>query len=240
MTTPLFYRKVVPLDKSAHRELFVDAGDRRFDFARGANLIPAVVDEFGSAMQHLPIAFLPGTRHPSAVFVVGLEPGSNLFLDEDGRWNGGYVPAYLRRFPFIVGDLPSGESLLCVDEAHPRPEGGERLFSAAGEPEPALARVRDLAVDYKRSADRTDLFCTQLQRLGLFTSVSLSAKTAGGGNSVVHGLWIVDEAAFDMLKPDDVKELHELRLLKPIVQHLASLATVSKLGDRSQKKPAKN
>jgi hypothetical protein len=199
-----------------------------------------VIDEFGSAMPHLPIAFLPGAKHPAAVFVVGLEPGSNLFLDDDGSWNGGYVPAYLRRFPFIVGDLPGGESLLCVDEAHPRPQSGERLFSERGEPEPALVRVRDLAVDYKRSADRTDLFCEQLQRLELFTSVSLNAKTAGGGNSVVHGLWIVDELAFDRLKPDDIKELHELRLLKPIVQHLASLATISKLGDRSRANSAKN
>ncbi len=237
MKNPLFYNKVVPVDKTVHREYRLDTGAGRFGFAREANLVPAVIDEFGAAAPHLTIAFLPGGKSPAAVFVVGLQPASNLFLSGDDRWNGGYVPAYLRRYPFIVGDVPNGNSLLCIDEAHPgATSGGERIFSDSGEPEPVLVQARDLAADYKRSADRTDEFCATLQRLGLFTGVSLNAKAAGGGNTAVHGLFIVDEKAFDALSPGDAAELHEKGFLKPIVQHLVSLASIGHLGDRNSAK----
>lgn len=234
MKMPLFYNKVIPVDKTLHRDLCIENNALRFGFARSANLVPAVIDEFGAAMAHLPIAFLPGGKQPAAVFVVGLQPGTNLFLTEENSWNGGYVPAYLRRYPFIVGDVPGGEPLLCVDEQHDGlGETGDRLFSDEGEPQPALIQARDLAADYKRSADRTDEFCETLQRLGLLTSISLNARTANGGNSAVHGLMIVDEAAFDRLDADDVRQLHEKRFLKPIIQHLVSLAAISKLGERN-------
>src|SRR5690606_35267237 len=113
-------------------------------------------------------------------------------------WNGGYLPAYLRRYPFIVGDTPNGESLLCVDEKGVETKGdaGELLFSEKGEPTALLNEARDLAVNYKHAATRTDEFCALLQELGLLTSVSLNARTPGGGNSAVHGLFIIDEAAF--------------------------------------------
>jgi len=233
MNMPLFYSKVVPVDSTAHRNLCVQSAPTRFGFARSANLIPAVIDEFGAAMQHLPIAFLPGSKNPAAVFVVGLQPGTNLFLNQENRWEGGYLPAYLRRYPFIVGNVPEGEPLLCVDEQY---EGlstsGERLFSDDGEPQAPLIQARDLAAEYKRSADRTDEFGETLQRLGLLTGVSLNVATENGGTSAVHGLLVVDEAAFDRLGADDVRQLHEKRFLKPIIQHLVSLAAVSKLGDR--------
>jgi hypothetical protein len=229
---PLFYERVVPLDRDAHRSLTLDRG---FDFARDANLIPAVIDEFGAAIAHLPIAFLPGAKRPAAVFVVGLNPGRNLFLKPDGTWDGRYVPAYVRRYPFIVGDVPGGEPLLCIDESYRGFGGatGERLFSDSGEPQAVVSQALDLAVNYKRSADRTDEFCAMLQEMGLLGSVSFNARTAGGENTVVHGLFVVDEAAFDALGDDDVRKLHRQGFLKPILQHLASLAAISHLADRS-------
>ncbi|RST85341.1 SapC family protein [Aquibium carbonis] len=235
MKNPLFYKKIVPLDNVKHRDLRLTRKGNVFPFARGANLIPAVIDEFGAAMAHLPIAFLPGAKQPAAVFLIGLEPGSNLFLESDDSWVGRYVPAYLRRYPFIVGDVPGGEALLCLDEGD---EGistseGERLFNDAGEAEPAVIQARDLCANYKRSADRTDEFCATLQKLGLFESVTLNAQTPDRGNTVVHGLFTVDEAAFDRLAPEDVTMLHEKRFLKPIVQHMASMGAVTKLADRN-------
>jgi hypothetical protein len=235
MKNPLFYKKIVPLDNVKHRELRMARKGNVFPFARGANLVPAVIDEFGAAMAHLPIAFLPGAKQPAAVFVLGLEPGNNLFLEGDDSWAGRYVPAYLRRYPFIVGDVKGGEALLCIDEAD---EGvsrkdGERLFTDGGEAGPAVTQARDLCANYKRSADRTDEFCATLQTLGLFSSVTLNAQTPGRGNMVVHGLFTIDEAAVDRLGADDVKLLHEKRFLKPIFQHLASMGAITKLADRN-------
>ena len=85
MANPLFYNKVIPLDSVAHRNFAVQNLDRPLDFAGAANLIPALTEEFVAAAPHLPIAFLPGATRPSAVFVVGTRPGSNVFIDADGK-----------------------------------------------------------------------------------------------------------------------------------------------------------
>ena len=83
MSELLFYKNVVPLNSETHRDLHLKAVKKPLAFAKEANLIPALVDEFEFAMDDLPIAFLPGKEQPSAVFVAGLEPGSSVFITED-------------------------------------------------------------------------------------------------------------------------------------------------------------
>src|SRR5690348_1672136 len=109
MVNPLFYERIVPLDSAAHRTLKVGPAANPYAFAREANLIPALIEEFSAAAPFMPIAFLPGAEKPAAVFVTGLKPGQNLFVKTDGQWAAGYLPAYLRRCPFIMGDVPDGQ-----------------------------------------------------------------------------------------------------------------------------------
>ena len=240
MSNPLFYNNVVPLDKSAHKDMRLDFSAQRFGFAQSANLVPALIDEFGAAMGHLPIAFLPGAKNPAAVFITGLKPGTNLFLDSEARWEGGYIPAYLRRYPFIMGDVAEGEPILCIDEAFSglNAKTGEKLFTQNGDLEPVVQRGLDMALHYRNAAARTDEFCATVQQLDLLGSVTLDAKVDGGDSTVVHGLFVIDERAFDGLRADDVRMLHEKRFLKPIVQHIVSLAAISHLGDRATAAPA--
>ena len=230
MANPLFYDRVVPLDSAAHRELRLRPTEKPYGFAEGANLIPALLEEFGAAAPFMPVAFLPGVDKPAAVFVAGVKPGMNLFIEE-GRWTGGYVPAYLRRYPFIMGDVPSGQPVLCMDAgfAGLDSEEGTRLFSASGEPEPALSAALALAEGYRQGALRAELFCATLQRLKLFRSVTLDARQPDGESTVVHGLMVVDEEAFGALGAEDLHGLHQLGFLKPIFEHLASLAAISRL-----------
>ena len=170
MSNPLFYKNIVPLNTDIHKNLRLSTPAKPLDFAKEANLIPALVDEFELALDDLPIAFLPSTGAPSAVFVTGLKPGTNVFVSRDGLWDGKYAPAYLRRYPFIVGDVPDGEPILCVDDTY---EGlsekkGEPFFSKAGESEEALVRALTLSQSYKSSADRTDEFAEMLHEMELF------------------------------------------------------------------------
>jgi hypothetical protein len=234
MANPLFYNKVVPLNRETHRKLKLKPLSNPLDYARGAHLIPAIVDEFSVAAAEIPIAFLPGAAVPAVVFVVGLRPGTNGFITPDGRWQGSYVPAYLRRYPFIIGDVPNAEPVLCFDESF---EGfgereGKRLFSTGGEPQPPVTEALKLANDYRAAAIRTDAFAKSLQSLGLFRSVSLDARHPDGQSTVVHGLLVVDEAALNALKDEDFLELRRNGFLKSIYAHLASLGAVSKLADK--------
>lgn len=234
MASPLFYEKVVPLDREAHRNLRLHTADAPLAYARDANLIPATVDEFAAAMPEMPIAFLPGANRPAAVFVTGLKPGTSVFVTDNGLWDAGYVPAYLRRYPFIIGDVADGEPLLCVDEAYRglNETEGVRLFSESGEPQKIVANALSLSQGYRDAAQRTDAFCDTLQRLGLFRTVTLDAKLPDGQTTVVHGLMTVDEEALDALSEEQVGQLHSKNMLKPIYAHLFSLKALERLSDK--------
>ena len=233
MANPLFYNQVIPLDSVAHRNFAVQNLDRPLDFAGAANLIPALTEEFVAAAPHLPIAFLPGATRPAAVFVVGTRPGSNVFIDADGKWTGGYLPAYLRRYPFIMGDVPDGEAILCFDEASPALSANEgaRLFEEGGNPTATLTQALGLAENYRTAALRSDAFCDALQAMGLLRSVTLDVKQPSGESSVVHGLLVLDEEAFDALSPENLARLHAEKWLKPLLAHLVSLAAIGKLSE---------
>jgi len=233
MANPLFYNRVVPLNTEAHRELRLGAVERPYGFAASANLIPALLEEFSAAAPFMPIAFLPGAQNPAPVFVTGLRPGQNLLVGEDGKWSDGYLPAYLRRYPFIMGDVPQGDLILCIDESFPGfgKIEGERLFSESGKATQIVTNALTLAESYRLSARRAEEFASTLQQMKLFRSVTLDAKTPGGPSTVVHGLLVVDEGAFDALSDEDLLALHHKQFLKPIFTHLASLAAVARLGD---------
>lgn len=233
MANPLFYERIVPLDSSAHRKLCIRPLAAPYAFASHANLIPALVAEFGAAAPSMPVAFLPGAEKPAAVFVTGFKPDQNVFVGADGKWTGDYVPAYLRRYPFIMGDVPNGQPILCIDaSAAALGDEGVKLFSHDGKPEPALTQALQLADDYRINAQRTDEFCIALQRLKLFRSVTLDAKQPDGQSTVVHGLLVVDEQALDGLASADLEELHRQRWLRPIYAHLLSLGSLSRLSER--------
>ena len=234
MSNPLFYKNVVPLSTNIHKNLRLSTPDKPLDFAKEANLIPALVDEFELALDDLPIAFLPSTGVPSVVFVTGLKPGTNVFVSKDGLWDGKYAPAYLRRYPFIVGDVPDGEPILCVDDTY---EGlsekkGEPFFSKAGDSEETLVRALTLSQSYKSSADRTDEFAKMLHEMELFQSISLDAVMPDGEKTSVHGLMVVNEEALAALSEAQLGKLHSAGFLKSIYCHLLSLRSISRLGEQ--------
>jgi hypothetical protein len=232
---PLFYSSILPLDSDAHRQHRVVAGPQPFAFASRAHLIPAVVDEFAAAARELPILFAPaGARHAS-VFLCGLKPGQNVFVDADGRWNGSYLPDYLRRYPFMLGERDGADPVVCIDggfAGFQAGEEGQRLFDEAGAVTPELAAMVALVKDFAVSARRTDLLCERLAALSLLKSVTIDLQAPDGQSASIHGLSIVDEAKFAALSAEDFAGLREGGLIGPIYAHLFSIGAAQSLALR--------
>ena len=154
----LFYSDAIPLNREAHRHYRVPTDAQRFGFASGSHLVPAVIDEFTAAAPHLPIVFVPGAGAPAACFLVGLRSGRNALVSPEGNWRGDYAPAYLRRYPFVLGEVEGADPLVCIDAAFaPReaPEG-EALFTEEGGDTPALLDNIRLTNDFFLAAKRTE------------------------------------------------------------------------------------
>src|SRR5689334_13677227 len=114
---PLFYNAIEPLNATQHGNMKVRTILRMAQVAQ-THAIPVTVDEFTLVQRHYPIVFSVGDT-PIPIALMGLNEGVNVFLDEDGRPRDTniYIPAYIRRYPFLLARLrpDSDELSLCFD-----------------------------------------------------------------------------------------------------------------------------
>ncbi|HLJ69720.1 MAG TPA: SapC family protein [Roseiarcus sp.] len=229
---PLFYQNIVPLDRERHRKLRLVQNQRPFAFAAKSHMIPAVVDEFVMASRFLPIVFLPSSPHPSPVFLVGARTGQNLYVDKDGKWAEGYVPAFVRRYPFMLGTPENGAPIICVDEKHEglRQNGaGDRLFSEDGAETPVLQEFAKLTESYFAAAKRTETFLETISALQLLRGVTIEMRPEPGSSNALHGFMTIDEARLNALPDQDFLRLRAEGWLAHIYAHLFSLGVIDRL-----------
>lgn len=129
---PLLYNDLVPLSSQEHSAYHV----RRVEtapFLKEVHAVPLTVEEFILAQRHFPIVFSVG-ENPVPLALMGLNQGVNVFVDDEGRLvNDVYIPAYIRRYPFMLARLEpqSDELSLCFDptsDAIGAFDEGETLF----------------------------------------------------------------------------------------------------------------
>jgi hypothetical protein len=113
---PLFYNSLSPLSSSAHATYKTRSAETA-PFLASNHAVPITIDEFVAAGRHYPIVFSAGDN-PVPLALMGLNEGINTFVDEEGKLLGEtYVPAYIRRYPFMLAKTsPNAEELsLCFD-----------------------------------------------------------------------------------------------------------------------------
>ncbi|MDR3462739.1 MAG: SapC family protein [Beijerinckiaceae bacterium] len=231
---PLFYRSIEPLNRDVHRGYGL-AMEAPYAFARSSHLLPAVVDEFPVACAELPIVFIQEADGSAPVFLTGVKPGENVFVAGDGTWTGRYVPAYLRRFPFILGEVPGGEPLICLDSEagivrkHAEPGRDHLLFTVDGGESPELTGRIRLVADYAQAATRTQAFTALLRDHKLLQPITVQTNRNGAGNAI-HGLLAVDENALNALSDEAFLTLRAANALSAIYMHLVSLRSIERLG----------
>ncbi|WP_156647861.1 SapC family protein [Methylobacterium sp. Leaf87] len=226
----LFYQSIVALDRSVHASKRVVSSEQDLRFAQGSHLIPAVIDEFAMAAHRLPIVFAGSGEHLTPVFLVGRKPGENTMVDAEGTWLGSYVPAYLRRYPFMIGEVEDRGPIVCVDETSTLigTEKGEALFTEDGE----TAYLEDRIVflnEYLDAAKRTKQFCAALAEHDLLVSADISFNNENGSTSALHGLLIVDEQRFASLDDGAYLKLKSENIIAVIYAHLFSLRAVEQI-----------
>ncbi len=235
----MLYENPVALDRERHRNLRLQRQVPEFHFARKTNSVPLAGVEFGQAAGHYPIIFagIDGNRlFPAAL--LGLQDEQNLFVDTQGMWHASYIPAYVRRYPFVLAS-PDGEQAdnytVCIDEAF---EGltedghGEDLFEASGEPAPFLQRAMTFLTDYQQNLRATEQFAARLHELGLLVERRIDVVSAGGQSLNLTGVHVVDEQKLVSLDDGTALELFRAGYLGWIYAHLVSLNRVQHLAER--------
>lgn len=247
--TAFFYKKPVVLDKEQHKGLRLKAADARF--AAKNQSVPMVLAEFPEASLEYPIVFAKSQDSQwIALALTGLQADSNAFVDESGRWTGRYVPASVRRYPFILAEGENKQLSLAVDMDAPQlGSEGDALFSDKGEPTELVRNVMNMMGEFQSQALSTAALVKELDDAKLLTQQSLRVQLGDGRNAVVEGVWIVDEAKLRELPDDKILSWYKNGALVAIHAHMLSLRNLLPLLERSQpaaadakadKKPSNN
>lgn len=184
--------------------------------------------EVPKAVLSLPIAFMETGDTFILVAVQGVESGKNLLVAPDGRWLSGYVPAFYRGYPFVLGTTEDAQQILCIDEdSDPYTEDldGEAFYEG-DEPSTAITEKLNLLVEQQRARHVTARICAQLQKHGLIQPWPIKMQNAKG-ESNINGLYKIDEAALTALEKEAFLELREIGALPIAYCQLISMQHLS-------------
>ena len=153
MTQLLFYETAVPVSSERHRNWCVKTGSS-YNFAATVNSVPLTAIEFGQAAAEYPIVFSGTEELVMPCTILGASAAKNVFVQMDGSWSGKYVPAFVRRYPFVFAQDSTGKNLILhIDESF---EGcnqdgrGERLFDSDGNQTQYLKNVLNFLQEYQQ------------------------------------------------------------------------------------------
>lgn len=248
MTTMLIYDKIVPLNKERHRELKLRIDD--VDFARGIHFVPMAAVELLHAARDLAVVFAGSDdKNLGLVALLGIKEGENLFVDEKGQWESGtYLPAYIRRYPFVLAKSAEDNFTVCFDESYKgfSTEEGRELFSDDGVASEYLNNMVGFLDGYTRDMEFTKKFVERLLELDLLTKRELRVTDKQGRSYFLRDLHLVDEEKLAKLDDATLGQLHRDGHLGWIYAHLVSVGNASRLplmlpeGQAGDAEPAAN
>ncbi len=227
---PIFYGGLEPLSSSVH------AGHRskpvdRAPFLVNSHAVPITIDEFVAVQRHFPIVFSVG-ENPVPLALMGLNEGVNVFVDDEGKVQGEvYLPAYVRRYPFMLARLsPDAQELsLCFDPTSGLVgdfSEGEALFDD-GKPSEATNSILKFCEEFELSAQRTVAFMTELKASGLLMDGEVSIQPTGVEQPFIYrGFQMVSEEKLREARGDALRKMNQNGMLPLVMAHLFSMQMV--------------
>ncbi len=238
MSEMIFYERVVALNDKTHAKLKIRPATG-YAYATGTNAVPLLANEFYESAREYPIVFVRANSGAIPVALLGLREKENLYVSATGKWDARYVPAFVRRYPFVPGTGAQGELLVCIDEASPAfsQKEGEALF-VDGQPTPQLEHAMKFLAEYHQLAQLTEAFGRRLDELGLLKQADSVAQLNDGSQFRLNGLLVVDEPKLRALSPELVQEFFANGNLGLVYAHLMSVGNLGGLVDRLSRRTA--
>jgi len=232
---PVFYARPELLDPAKHggRSL---ARTVNFGFTKRTNSVPLNGVEFILAQRNYPIVF-SNEAAPFPVALLGLQNEENLFVGAAGDWTpGAYVPAYIRRYPFIFMEGGDGKQFaLCIDAASPLiVENVENPFFKDGQPTDLTKSALNFCGAFQQEYEQTKPFCAALMEHKLLETKAADMKLPGGKSMAFGPFRVVDEAKFRTLPADLLADWQKKGWLGWIYAHLFSFSNWPNLVSRTK------
>jgi hypothetical protein len=227
---PLFYKDLVPLNSREHGSWRSRTTDKA-PWLVGQHAVPLTVEEFPQAQRHYPIIFSGGDS-PVPLALMGLNEGVNVFVDDDGKLREQvYVPAYARRYPFLLARLTpdANELSLCFDpssELVGEFDDGMAMFEGE-QPSEACKNTLNFCEQFEQAGQRTNAFMEELKKAELLMDGEVAIQQEGVEQPYIYrGFRMVDQEKLRNVRGDQLRTWNQNGLLPLLIAHLFSLELV--------------
>ena len=235
-TQLLFYNEVAPITAERHSNWHAREV-KDFSFAKKTNSVPLMAAEFLSALADYPIVFAGDEESVIPVLLLGMRNEVNAFVGPEGDWKSRYIPAFVRRYPFVLALSDDKEKYyLCIDESFSgfnQSDEGPALITEDGTPTEYTEGVLEFLSQYQAEFERTQAICKKLKDLNLLEAKQVQATAASGETMNVDGFYAVEPTRLASLPSEAIVDLVRSGTYELICFHLASLRNFELLRDRS-------
>lgn len=233
----MIYEKVVPMSSQRHGDLSVESGIP-YEFARELRAVPLVAQEIAPAAREYTVVFAPSGKETEVTpfVVLGIQENQNLYVSKEGEWTAKYIPAFIRRYPFVFASTDDKTKFtLCIDESWEgcNKEGrGQKLFDEDGKKTEFLDQLLKFNENYQKNSILTDLFCKKLQELELLDTQQAKLQIPGGQELQLSGFSVVNREKLHALPAETIAELAKNGALELIYAHLMSISNLGTVAGR--------
>ena len=231
-TQLLIYKTAIPITRARHGDSHVEV-DGHYGFSGDVNSVPLMAVEFPQAATEYAIVFAGSGKEIMPAVILGVRGNENLFLSGDSSWKARYVPAFLRRYPFVFSRT-GDRFVLCIDEEYPgfnKDKRGQPLFGEDGNPSPYVDNVLKFLQEYQAQFLRTQRFCERLAELDLLEPMQAQVTMQAGQRVSLGGFMAVSRDKLKALSGDKMNELAKTDELELLYLHLQSMRNFDGLRD---------
>jgi len=229
------FENLDPLDVAVHKDIRLQRIDG-LAYARNVPSAPLSATEIGAAARHFPIVF-PDAEPFLPVALMSLKPGENAFIGPDGEWLADYVPAHIRRYPFILGstgDTDRFAIMIARDAPHISLDHGERLYDDDGEMTDVLTKAMEFLKTFHQETVATSEMIKPLIDKNMLIEKTYTVTREDGKQASYNGLRVVDAERIQTLDDATLAAWVRSGLMGLIYAHLNSIDNIRRLANLQQ------
>ena len=230
------YENIEILNKIAHKENSIKEV-KDFSYAKNLTSAPVTVAEFFEACKNYPIFFAKDANENwFASVMLGFKENSNIFVNDKGEWDKlNYVPAFVRRYPFVFIEQNDNKEqlLVAIDKdslSSDKENESRKLFDDKGENSEFLNNALNFLNQFQNDSLATKEFIKQLDEWELLEEKTATVVTPTQEQFNITGLFIVNEDKLKHLSKKKKDEINDKNAIPLITAHLISLSNIQKLG----------
>lgn len=243
----MFYKNPQPLTKDAHAKFGVKPVQKPFEFMQDQHFLPITAPEFGAAAASFPVIFAGEEKTPLAV--MGIRQNENLFVNDGQFEQDYYMPAFARRYPFVLaGDQANDRFVVCVDadaECVTNKKPTQPFFDK-DDTSAFTKEAFQFLQNYERDRQATAKMIEDFKAADLFENKEMNFRgsNADGSDAPLQKIadyFAVSEEKLKALPAEKLKEFSDRGYLAVAHAHLVSLGNWQRLVNitlrRAQQQP---